>query len=145
MKVIAIIALAIGLTTSPAIAQSPSNALGNCMAQQTTGADREHFAKWIFSVIAEHPVTEPLSNISEGERERIDSKMAILVTRLVAEDCRQEAKTTLDSGGDQEFLNAFRAMGEIAMQEIFRNKRVAQSSENYIKYLDYEDFGDLFN
>jgi hypothetical protein len=143
MKIVVIATLIIAVTSGMSNAQLQTNALGECMAQQTSGADREHFAKWIFSVLALHPVAEPLANVSDGERERIDSQMAMLVTRLIAEDCMEEAKVALNRD-EQEFINAFRLMGEIAVQELFRDQGVNQASENYIKYLDDENFSFLF-
>ena len=144
MRTIAFIALIIALTTPVSYAQTSTTALGECLAKSTSGADREHFAKWIFSIMAKHPEAEPLSDISEGERERIDSQSAMLLTRLITEDCSQEARTTARTGGQRALMKSFKTMGEIAMQEIFRDESVIRSSENYLKYLDDDIFADVF-
>ena len=132
------------LTMTTTSAQIPNNALGECMAQQTTGAEREHFAKWIFSIMTQHPVARPYSDISANEREIIDKQAATLLTRLITTDCSREARNTYINGGEQAVVNAFKTMGEIAMQELFRNRAVAESAENYYKYLDMDAFNRIF-
>ena len=140
MRALLLVIVSLALTMTTTNAQIPNNALGECMAQQTTGAEREHFAKWIFSIMAQHPVAAPYSDISAAEREIIDKQTATLLTRLITNDCSSEARETYINGGDRAIINAFRAMGEIAMQELFRNRAVAESAENYYKYLDMDAF-----
>jgi hypothetical protein len=50
----------------------------------------------------------------------------------------------MESGEDGVF-DAFRVMGEIAMQELFRNDEVLRSSENYAKYIDEEVFSEALD
>lgn len=143
MKTIAIVILLLAITTVSSHAQMSTNVLGECMAKETTGAEREHFAKWIFSIMANHPVAEQYSRINENERERIDRETATLVTRLIVTDCAEEARTAYGTGGERALMNAFRTMGEIAVQELFRDENVNRRSESWLKYLDEDTFDSL--
>jgi hypothetical protein len=144
MKKITVLVFLSVAIASPSFGQEPANPLANCMAQKTTGADREHFAKWIFAVIAKHPVAAPFSNIEEAERDRIDIKTADLITRLLTDECVDATRTTFRESGEVGVIDAFRVMGEIAIQELFRNDEVLRSSENYVKYLDEDLFSKIF-
>ena len=143
MKIIALIFLIFGMSASISNAQTPVTTLGDCMAQKTTGADREHLAKWVFTIMALHPALENLSSISDDERQATDLLTAMLVTRLITENCPREAVTTSRRGGKRAVMKAFNTMGQIAMQELLRNERVASGGEKFAKYIDWNKINSL--
>lgn len=145
MKHILLVLILSAASVMPASAQVPHNALAICIAQQTTGADREHFALWFFAIVSKHPVAAPLANVRQTDHERIDMQTADLIERLLTEDCLEAARITLRRSGEEGLGNAFRELGEIAVKELFRNEEVVKSSMNYMKYLDEDLFSKLFN
>lgn len=123
--------------------QVQNSPLGECMAQETTGADREHFAKWIFSVLSQHPIVSENASFGDVEKELINRKTALLMTRLIGEDCAAEARASYNAGGVNAIATAYRVMGRVAVQELFRNDSVVTYGRKYWEYIEDDSFGGI--
>ena len=63
--------------------------------------------------------------------------------RLLAEDCPEKTKKALKEDGSIAIENAFRLVGEVAMQELMTNQNVSMSIANFEKYVDKKKLGFL--
>lgn len=126
------------LVTPAAFAASPSDALGTCFVDNTTGKDRKELARWIFMAVTAHPDIRELSAATEEQIVQSNKNMAILVTRLLTENCTAEVRAARNEGGgaNTNMFQAFKSLGEVAMQELMGNRNVAKSVGDYVQYLD---------
>lgn len=138
------VALACLAVTAPASAGPATDAMTTCLADNSTGKDRKDLARWIFVGIAAHPEIRELSSISQATRERMDQRVADIVTRLLTENCPEQARLALDSEGAAAFEAAFGSVGRLAMQELMSNKEVNTAFGAYEKYLDKAKFEAAF-
>ncbi|MES2581117.1 MAG: hypothetical protein V4627_00245 [Pseudomonadota bacterium] len=121
-----------------AFAASPSDTLGTCLVDNTTGKDRKELARWIFMAMTAHPDIRELSAATEEQTVQSNKNMANLVTRLLTENCTAEVRAARsESGGaNTNMFQAFKSLGEVAMQELMGNRSVAKSVGDYVQYLD---------
>lgn len=68
------IAFAVIITT-PALAGPYTDALGSCLADNTTGKDRKELARWIFVAMSAHPEMRDLSNTTHVLRNTRSSRL----------------------------------------------------------------------
>ena len=132
-------------TVSGATAGSATDALSTCVADNTTGKDRKDLAQWVFVAMSAHPEIQPLSHVTEANRDELDRKLAALATRLVTESCQAEAKAAIKSEGPDSFKAAFGVLGQLAMQELMSNPSVNEAFGRYAKYLDNAKFEKAFS
>lgn len=145
--ILTLVAVLIGLqvTASSAIAGPATDALVNCVADNTTGKDRKDMARWIFVVMSAHPEIQKLSNVSETDREQVDRTMAAIATRLLTENCQAQAKLAMQTEADSAPLQtAFGEIGKLAMQELMSNPVVSSATESFGKYLDEDKLSAAF-
>ena len=87
------------IAVSPAIAGSASDALSTCVADSTTGKERKDLAQWFFVAMTAHPDIRPFSNVTDGNRDELDKKMAALATRLIVVKRAKIATLALNGAG----------------------------------------------
>lgn len=130
------------LLPATASAQSPAPAatssLSACLADMTSGKDRKALARWVFVAMSAHPEISDLRKVSDETRLQADQDMAAVMTRLLATDCPKQAAAVMRDVGPQGIGEAFRTLGELAMQEIMTNKDVAASMQGFTRHLDRE-------
>jgi hypothetical protein len=125
-----------------AYAQPQPNALGSCLADNTSGRDRKDLAGWIFLAMAAHPEIKQYASANRSAvADESARTMAALVTRLLTESCASETKAVIKAGGS--FDPAFRNLGELAMQELMAETSVKESMGHFVRYLDQERFEKL--
>jgi hypothetical protein len=129
---------------SSATAGPATDALSTCVADNTSGKDRKDLAQWVFVAMSAHPEIQPLSHVTEANRDELDKKLAALATRLVTENCQAEAKAAIKTEGPDSFKVAFGALGQLAMQELMSNPAVNEAFGRYVKYLDNAKFEKAF-
>lgn len=133
------------IASSHAIAGPAAEVLGTCLSDNTTGKERKDLARWIFVGMATHPDMQALSNITDANREEHHRMMASLVTRLVTENCRSQAKLAIEKEGPTSFEFAFGAIGKLAMLELMSDPKVKNSFTEYIKYIDMNKMNSVFS
>lgn len=124
----------------PAHAGPATNALGACLADNTTGKERKELAKWIFIGMAAHPDIQDVSKVPPSARDDSDRTIGELVTRLLTKNCVTQARTAINSEGAGAFKAAFQSLGELAMQELMSNQAVESSLSGWEKYFDRKTF-----
>lgn len=127
-------------------AASPeSEALGLCLADNTTGKDRKELARWIFVAMAVHPEIRDLNAVTPPVRTQADKDMAALITRLLTEACVKPLRQAVAGQNSQAALfDAFKSLGELAMRELMTNREVAESINGYLQYVDRKKLEDAF-
>jgi len=133
------------LATSSAIAGPTTDALTACLADNTTGRDRKDMARWVFVGMSSHPEIQTLSNVTKENREELDRMMATLITRLLTDSCRAQAKLAMEKDGNAAFQSAFGAIGKLAMQELMSNPEVSTSFSRFAKYMDQNKINSAFS
>ena len=137
MRVGPILLATLALTVSvPALAGPYAQAMGSCLADNTTGKERKDLARWIFSAMATHPEMRDLSNATEQTREGISQSVGQLVTRLLTDNCADETRTAIQQEGSTALKDAFASLGTLAMQELMSNKEVNAAISSFEQYVD---------
>lgn len=121
-------------------AQKP--ALSKCFVGAMTGTERTDVAKWLFFSISAHTDIKEYSRVPDDAKIYIDRKVAAMVTRLLTVDCLAQTKAALKQNPNA-VSEAFRVVGESAMQELMMDSKVKESIASYAKYLDPEAFHNL--
>lgn len=129
----------LSIDANPARAQSESERLANCLVQSSTGAQRLDLARWIAYAIIAHPsvrdsVAIPQQALVDGNR-----SIAQVFTQLITQSCRNESRDAILAGGNS-FGLAFEALGRIATVELLNNPDVNTRIEEFIEYLNDDDF-----
>jgi len=139
------VALAFSLLISfSAVAQSPGDLVGKCLADNTTGKDRKELAAWIFVAMAAHPELRDLATTSPGAGDKTARAMGALVTRLLTESCAKEVQALARAESSDAVTKAFETLGRLAMLELTSNAEVATSATAFERYVDKAKINALF-
>lgn len=124
----------------PSIAQSApeEEQLGKCLTGSLNGNERKNLAIWVFFGMSSHSEIKPYANISQQNIDDIDKFVGELMTRLLTEDCANEVIAVFNQYGTAGLEQAFRLVGEVAMQELMLEPVVTQSLGAFEKHLDTE-------
>lgn len=124
--------------TLPLSAQAgpKAEALGACLGDSTTGKDRKDLARWIFVAMSAHPDIKPLSNVPDATRTEADAGVAQLLTQLLTERCRAQAREAVQQEGSAGIVTAFQKLGELAMKELMSNPNVGAAMSGFERHID---------
>lgn len=141
MKWIVVVALA--ALSLPSFAQSETDALSRCIADNTTGKDRRDLAKWLFIAMAAHPDMKSISNVPAPVADDTTRVAGSMFTRLLADACPNEVRAAIKSGGPVAIQAAFQVLGQLAMQELMTNRDVTAAMSMLDRYLDKQKLATL--
>jgi hypothetical protein len=136
MRTKIIAALVLAALATPAAAGPYTDALGACLADNTTGRDRKELARWIFAAMSSHPEMRDLSSVTAEGKEQVFRSAGNLVTRLLTENCRDPARAAMKAEGPSSFEAAFGTLGRLAMQELMSNGEVRTAVGSFERYVD---------
>ncbi|MBY7669135.1 hypothetical protein [Vibrio anguillarum] len=125
-------------------ASQEAQQLGVCLTDSLNGKERKNLAKWIYLGMSSHSVIKPFSNVSAKDLEISDQYVGKLITRLITEDCPKQAKAASKVLGTAAFEQAFKVVGQVAMQELMTESSVGKSLGGFEKYLDQDKFNQVF-
>ena len=132
------------LSSSVVHASQEAQQLGVCLTDSMNGKERKNLAKWIFLGMSSHSEIKPYAKVSKQDLDESDRYVGKLITRLITEDCPEQAKVASKVRGTGAFEQAFKVVGEVAMQELMAEPSVGQSLGGFEKYLDQEKITTLF-
>jgi hypothetical protein len=135
---------AVTMLPSYTFASQEAQQLAVCLTDSLNGKERKNLAKWIYLGMSTHSIIKPFSNVTEQDIDDTNRYVGALVTRLLTEDCPKQAKAAIDVGGQGAMENAFRLVGEVAMQELMTEPSVGNALGAFDKYLDQEKFDKAF-
>ena len=127
-----------------ASASQEAQKLGVCMVDSLNGKERKNLAKWIFLGMSSHSSIAPYSNVTQSDKERSDQYVGTLITRLIADDCPVQAKAASQVNGLIAFEQAFKVVGEVAMQELMNEPAVGNALGAFEQYMDKEKVNSVF-
>lgn len=125
------------LPATPALSGPASQAFGQCMVDSMTGKERKELAKWIFFGMSVHPEIEQYAQVQESTRNASNQVVGELYTRLIAEDCPQQAGAALQENR-LAFQQSFEVVGRVAMQELMNDRKVAGALAGFEQHIDKE-------
>ena len=114
--------------------------LGQCLVRSTSEQDRIILVTWIYAAISRHGELEEFSGITGAQSRQTSQEVAYIFTRLVTNDCEQEAIDAIQYEGEIAFETAFALLGEIAMVGIMEDQNVNSYMEQFVEFLDEDDF-----
>lgn len=136
MRILVSLFLSLAIAVPQAALAAPaSEALGNCLKDNTSGKDRKDLARWIFVSMSAHPEIRSLASINEQTRTGTNKQMADLVTRLLTVNCAAQARAASQEG-PAGMMASFKSLGEVAMMELTSNPAVAESISAYVQFVD---------
>lgn len=124
------------LASVPAVAGPHTDALSQCLADNTSGKDRKEMAKWVFMAMSAHPEIRSVSSISTDAKDASNQSMGKLTTRLLSEDCARQTRTAVQKEGSGALEASFETLGKLAMQELMSNPEVGASFAAFEKHVD---------
>jgi len=138
--------LTVGLISSMPVlaASSPTNAFSTCMVDSLTGKERKDLAKWIFLSMTAHPDIKPFSSATPAEIKSSDQSIGKLITRLLTVDCPTQL-IAANKANPRAVQNAFKLVGQVAMQELMTNEATMKALTNYAKYTDQAKINKLLS
>lgn len=142
--IIALVVFVSFLTSGVAQASQEAQQFGVCLTDSMNGKERKNLAKWIFLGMSSHSIIKPYANVTENDLESSNKYVGELITRLITEDCPKQANTASKAMGSAAFEQAFKVVGEVAMQELMTEPSVGKSLGAFEKYLDQEKFNKVF-
>jgi hypothetical protein len=136
--------LSVGLATAvtalclagPAAADVYADALGKCMVDSSSEADRVTLVRWIFGAISVNPRLADMTKTTQADRDQMSRKLAALTQRLLTKDCRQQAVRALKNEGDAVFQAAFSILGRAATQSLMGDPATQREIGRFAEYLD---------
>jgi hypothetical protein len=132
-KILVVLAVAAAV---PVSAATPTETLGSCLADNTSGKERKELARWVFVAMASHPELRDLAVATPAVREQTYQSVGVLVTRLLAENCAKETQAAVKAQGSQALRIAFESLGRVAMQELMSNPDVLAAIGGFEKFVD---------
>lgn len=117
--------------------------MAKCLVKDTGAADRTALTNWIFAAMALHPDVEVMATIDDERRADINQVAGALFQRLLVESCREETRLAIKYEGQSAIQSAFGLLGQIAMQDLFANPKVAAGLGELEKNMDREKIAEL--
>jgi hypothetical protein len=127
-------------SVSPAHAGPYTDQLAKCLVESTTVDDRVGLVQWMFVAASAHPAVRPFSAVSEAQLEASNATMAALITRLLTQACKQEARKALRYEGTSTLEASFQVLGQVAGNELFGSPEVATALSGLEKHIDTKAF-----
>lgn len=110
--------------------------LSQCLVKNTDEEDRKSLAKWIFSVIAQHPDIKEFTSITPEQQKAIEKTAIDLFARLITQDCRSEFISVIKYEPEQGIFISFKTLGEVSMMTLMTNPVVQEAAVNFSQQLD---------
>lgn len=130
------VVLSLGALAPAAQAGTYGEALGKCMVERSTDADKQQLVEWIFSALAYNPRISQYARVSPEQHAQIDARMATLFGKLLSEYCRDEARKALRYEGSAAMGDAFQMLGEVAGRQIFDSPEVTEGVKGFTHFID---------
>lgn len=120
---------------NPAIqAEQEQQALGDCLVNSVSNADKSALVKWIFSMLARHPDVKPFSDIDVVQQEQITRDAGAVFEALMADRCAAQLSAAVKTSGSAVISKSFERLGDTAINGLLRNPDVAAGLADIMKY-----------
>jgi hypothetical protein len=109
--------LASTVTSQPAFASPHGSVVSLCFLRSTSQSERLELMKFSFILFADHPAFKSVISATPDQKDEINEKVAIILNRLVTENCRLELQEALVHEGDAIFKESFTTLLEMSGKE----------------------------
>jgi hypothetical protein len=133
-----IISLLTIIAAGQAMAGPYTDKLSSCFADNTSGRDRKQFARWMFVAMSEHPEMHDIASLTKNTKDSVSQEVGKMVTRLLTENCTDQAKAAIQNEGGASFQGAFGVLGQLAMQELLSAPEVNAAMSSFESHIDRE-------
>ncbi|MBX9708324.1 MAG: hypothetical protein K2X61_10365 [Caulobacteraceae bacterium] len=128
---------------TPASAGIYADDLSRCLVRSTSAEDRIAFTQWMFSAMSTNPNVAGLANVTTEERASYSRTTALLMQRLLLDDCRAETIAAIRYEGEATIATSFEVVGRVAMAELMNDPAVAAELSGLGDSLDEARWEDL--
>lgn len=128
--------ISIFFATSPCLANPAIDRIANCMIMNTTEKDKVYFSKYMFFIMAKHPLFKGMSVITDEEIETTNRKLAMFIENFYTKSCRKEVLAATSSERASANAKALQIISGLAMQNILQDKNVDAAGSEFLKYVD---------
>ncbi len=119
------------------------DALGKCLVDSTTPAEKTALVRWMFSMMALHPEVRSGSAVTPKQRTELSKKTAQLFERLLTQACQSQAREAIRYEGPATIQTSFQLLGQVAAAELFSHPKVAEGLSEFSKYVDEKKIKEL--
>ena len=128
--------VATAVPQGPAVAGAYAQQVGKCMNDSFSSEERATIVRWIFSIMAAHPIVEPLTSVSEKQVDQLNREVAASVNRTLGGPCSKQAADMISYEGANGFVEAFSLVGQFATVSLMSDPKVSARSAGFGNYLD---------
>lgn len=117
-------------------ADAPSDALASCLSTSANAADRTALVQGIFGAIVTHPDLASIATVDPARSDAIAARAAQLLQRLVAQDCKAQARAALADGGLDGVRDALGTLGQQALADFTGHPNVQAGLAGVLRHVD---------
>ena len=127
------------LAVTPRASAGPyGDALGKCVVESATAAEKTTFVRWFWAMLALHPDVQSLSAVTPKQLAALSKETGQMLARLVVETCGVKARKALKQEGPLAVQASATLLGQAAMQELFENPKFVEGAAEPLKYFDWD-------
>lgn len=131
-----LMAIALMGTTQMAIAGPTVDQLSNCLVKSTTATDKKIVLQWTFVALSTHPDLKAYSNVTDVQKDQLDKNLAMVLQRILVEQCSSQTKAVIAAEGVQAVGDSFQELGRTTGEEILENPEVKSQLKGVLRYVD---------
>ena len=117
-------------------ADATSTALATCLSTSAVAADRTALVQGVFSAIVMHPDLASIATVDPSRRDAIAARAAQVLQRLVAQDCKAQARAVLADGGLDGVRDALGTLGQQSLQDFGGHPDVQAGMAGVLRQVD---------
>ncbi|WP_406565317.1 hypothetical protein [Acinetobacter chinensis] len=110
--------------------------LSECLVKSTTAADKTAVLQWTFVALSAHPELKKFSNVTEEQKTQLDKNLALVLQRILTEQCSAQTKAVIQAEGIQAVGDSFQELGSITGEEILKTPEVKDQLKGVVRYID---------
>lgn len=117
-------------------ADASSTALATCLSTSASAGDRTTLVQGVFSAIVMHPDLASIATVDPARRDAIAAGAAQVLQRLVAQDCKAQARAVLADGGLDGVRDALGELGQQALADFTGHPNVEAGMADVLRHVD---------
>lgn len=129
-------AMAFALSSGQAFAGVYSDDLGKCLVASSSPKDQVVLMRWLFSAFSANPNLKPMVASTAEQREGYNKDAAVLLQRLLLEDCRKEAVAALKNEGASALESSFAILGQVAARGVMSDPAAQAEMGRMATFMD---------
>ena len=132
----AVLLAASGAGAQAHAAEATSTALATCLSTSANAADRTALVQAIFTAVVAHPDLASIATVDATRRDAISAGGARVLQRLVAQNCKAQARAVLADGGLDGVRDALGELGQQALAVFTGHPKVQAGMADVLRHVD---------